>query len=265
MPFELLFLFPIGAVVALRLLRDCEPLRDDDTTTHGALLFSLGYLAMLLSAATLAPLFVSRDEASTNPYSNLPGALGLQSASMIVAVAVMVMMARTLPRGVRGQLGLRPHSGPLPVLTAIAAWVGWVPVIFIAATVNTAFIEVLGLEVNDTQLIVQSFLADAAGRAQPIVWLSAAVVIPIGEEVLFRGALQGGLRRWMPPSVAAAMAALVFGSLHDAASMLPVAALGFLLGLLYERTRSLVLPIVVHVLHNTLQLLLLTFVPETLT
>ena len=265
MPFELLYLWLPAVYLSYRLLRPCKPLAEDDTTWHGVLLFALGYLALQLAIPTLLPLFIPGGINTENYYADLIPMLSLQATATAAAAAIILIMARTLPLGMEGHAGLRPHRGSFAVVIAFATWIAWAPVMMLAAALNGAIIEVLNFDVADSQLIIQAFRADSEARESVVVWLSAALVVPIGEEILFRGALHGGLRRWMPPSVAAAVSGFTFGAMHDAAAMLPVAALGFLLAMLYERTRSLTAPILVHVIHNTVQLVILTTAPEMLT
>jgi membrane protease YdiL (CAAX protease family) len=87
------------------------------------------------------------------------------------------------------------------------------------------------------------------------------------EEFLFRGALQGGLRRLIGPAWALVIQALAFGAWHlglgftntEDAGLLPAlasvtvfqAVLGLSFGVILERTRNLVAPSVAHVLVNT--------------
>lgn len=94
------------------------------------------------------------------------------------------------------------------------------------------------------------------GRSVPTVvalWISAAVVAPIAEELFFRGLLQTFLvnlfaRRWL----AVATASVVFGAVHFAQphAIAALILLGLLLGYAYERTGSLIPAILIHALFN---------------
>lgn len=94
--------------------------------------------------------------------------------------------------------------------------------------------------------------------AGPVAWLLflLVVVVPIGEEVFFRGFVYGGLRsRWGAPAAAAA-SAVFFAAVHmQVVHALPIFVLGVLLTVLYERTRSLVPSIVTHALTNVVAVL----------
>ena len=88
--------------------------------------------------------------------------------------------------------------------------------------------------------------------------LSAAltcVVAPIGEEFLFRGFIFTALRNWRGPWTSAVITGLLFGLVHAGSAplldLVPLAALGFGLCLLYRRTGSLYPCIAVHSLNNS--------------
>jgi uncharacterized protein len=89
--------------------------------------------------------------------------------------------------------------------------------------------------------------------------LSAAlicVLAPIGEEFLFRGYIFTALRNWRGPWTAAVITGLLFGLVHVGSAplldLVPLAALGFGLCLLYRRTGSLYPCIALHSLNNSI-------------
>ena len=88
----------------------------------------------------------------------------------------------------------------------------------------------------------------------------AGIVVPCGEELLFRGVLFGAIRPY-GLAVATATSALVFGLAHGFNAVLPAAALlGVANCLLYERTRSVVPAMIVHTMFNLLSLVLVLIV-----
>jgi membrane protease YdiL (CAAX protease family) len=103
----------------------------------------------------------------------------------------------------------------------------------------------------------QDDVAEAFG-AVPIQVLLIVVAAPISEEVCFRGMLFGGLRERFPRLVAALITGVIFGGLHatTGVSAVPIlAAFGFILALLYEKTGSIIPGIVLHMLNNSIALL----------
>ena len=88
------------------------------------------------------------------------------------------------------------------------------------------------------------------------LWLLAAGVLaaPLCEEFLFRGLLQGGLRRSLPAWQAIGIAAALFAIVHPPAAMLPVFVLGLCAGYAYERSGALLAPMLTHALHSAAML-----------
>lgn len=96
------------------------------------------------------------------------------------------------------------------------------------------------------------------GQAQPagliiVLWAGAVLIAPVAEELFFRGLLQTLLvrlarNRWL----SIVLASLAFGAVHfqQPHAMAALAVLGVLIGYAYERTGSLVPPIVIHAVFN---------------
>ncbi len=231
-------------------------LAPEDTSEHGLGLFIPGLMVQLLLPSMV--MFVLNRKLTE---VSLGGRLALQVGCNLAAVGlVLVLVARHY--GSRSGMGLRRHQGPNPLITALAAWLVTWPVLALATLANHGLLEALGYPVV-TQDHLSRFVAE--GAVNPLwVWTAMVLILPLCEELLFRGALYGGLRRRMPLPVAMVASGLLFGLLHDTSVILPVAALGTMLAWLYERTGSLVAPCLVHLLQNGLTLTLLTLFPEEL-
>jgi len=96
-------------------------------------------------------------------------------------------------------------------------------------------------------------------ESKSLLVLSAAltcVVAPIAEEMLFRGYMFSALRNWRGTLPAALVVGLLFGGIHatsaPAADLVPLAALGFGLCLVYRYTGSLYPGIGAHALNNSI-------------
>ncbi|HEX8957760.1 MAG TPA: type II CAAX endopeptidase family protein [Burkholderiaceae bacterium] len=85
-----------------------------------------------------------------------------------------------------------------------------------------------------------------------LLWLALLTVVgaPLFEEFIFRGLIFGGLRRSTTPFIAATASAAIFAIVHPPASMLPVFALGVCAAVAYERTKSLLAPMLAHAGYN---------------
>lgn len=93
-----------------------------------------------------------------------------------------------------------------------------------------------------------------------IFFLVGGVIGPVGEEIFFRGIIYGFFRRW-GVSVAISISTLLFVVSHQVGSNLPIIQIvgGVLFAVAYEKEKSLMVPITIHILGN-LALFSLTFV-----
>ena len=140
---------------------------------------------------------------------------------------------------------------------------------FVVAGVVGALAVAVGgsLALAAFDLVPGSVIVDAATNDPAVLLglaaLSAVLIAPV-EEFLFRGVIQGRLRRAFGPVGAVAGSSLLFGSMHLAnytgslvgvvAGALLIAAVGAVFGALYERTGNLAVPVAVHALYNALLL-----------
>lgn len=91
------------------------------------------------------------------------------------------------------------------------------------------------------------------------LFIIAAVLAPVMEEIFFRGALHGALRRWWGSLVGAVLSATFFALLHPQAATLPIFGLpifvlGALFSCMYELRGSIIPNIVAHGINNGLVL-----------
>ncbi len=104
--------------------------------------------------------------------------------------------------------------------------------------------------------VVDETLVPFLSRLQVADFALIALLAGVGEEGLFRGLLQGGLARVMPPPAALIAAAALFGLLHfiTPAYAVLAAVLGGYLGWLYLATGNVVVPMAVHALYDFIAL-----------
>lgn len=182
--------------------------------------------------------------------SHIPAGLVIADTFVqdVAFVFAAVIFAQMGTRKVRAwQFGLR-HPG-------VGWWrAGWMIVVLLIAFVvlSVAWVEVF----HPSKEKLLETLGTNQGTA--LLLLSAGltcVVAPICEELLFRGFIFTALRRWSGMIPAAVITGLVFGGVHagsaPALDLVPLAALGFGLCLLYRYTGSLYPGIVAHSLNNS--------------
>ncbi len=200
---------------------------------------------------------------SLNAPEDLPSVIAILSLAGLTSTFFALGLARVTGRLSLADLGLKQHRGRSPLLLAPAVWVTYLPLFALVSWGNLEILRFLEIEAESQQL-VEMFLASNAARTSPIIWVGAVILIPFAEELFFRGCLYGGLKSLCSRPVAMAGSALVFGLLHEPSVALPVTCLGLVLAWLYERTGSLIAPVLLHGLHNGIQLSLVCLFPETM-
>jgi membrane protease YdiL (CAAX protease family) len=132
----------------------------------------------------------------------------------------------------------------LPTIGAAIAWgvLGGA----LAAAAGLVYLNV----VAHTQLFETE--RESLFAADELAWLALLTVCaaPIFEEFIFRGLIFGGLRRSLGVGASVLASAAIFAIVHPAASVIPVFGLVIGAALVYERTRFLLGPMVVHGVYN---------------
>jgi len=126
-----------------------------------------------------------------------------------------------------------------------------------AAAVAAAVACAAGLSyltlIQHTALWAEAHKAAAAATmpgARGWIVLLTVVAAPLCEEFIFRGLIYGGLRRSMPTWQAMVMSAAVFAVVHPPMSILPVFVVGLCTAWTYERSKTLLAPMLVHAAYN---------------
>ena len=97
----------------------------------------------------------------------------------------------------------------------------------------------------------------------PVVMIITAVICaPIFEEIIFRGIIMKGLiNKGIEPWKAIVFSSIIFGLVHgNPWQFVGAVLLGCVLGLVYYKTKSLLLPILLHGFNNLCSTLLITYV-----
>ena len=140
-------------------------------------------------------------------------------------------------------------------------------VFFVAGLPLVAYVTYLNLRVDlpewadnvetSTNEILQLVLGMNSFGDLLMAFLTIAVTAGLGEELLLRGVVQRRiLWDWMPPHAAIWVAAVLFSTLHfEFAGWLPRILLGAFLGYTYYWTKSLWVPIFIHLAFNGIQVI----------
>lgn len=152
-------------------------------------------------------------------------------------------------------------TGFVPVRTPSVSDLGWIVggyvLTFAAVGVGVAIVISLGLQPASNQI-------GEIGAQDPTVLLALVplsfLLIGPGEELLFRGVVQGTFREVLRPVPAIVLASAVFAAVHFVAltgtaqgRLVTIAVLflpSLVFGTAYERTNNLVVPAVIHGAYN---------------
>lgn len=107
-------------------------------------------------------------------------------------------------------------------------------------------------------------LYDFATGASPAVLVLLSLLAGIGEELLFRGAIQGWLMAHTDPVTAVLAASVLFGLVHYVSFtyFLVATGLGLILGAAYVLSESLTLVMIWHALYDMIALYCLLRFPR---
>jgi uncharacterized protein len=112
------------------------------------------------------------------------------------------------------------------------------------------------LDLHEQDDVVEQLGADESTVALIAVAVLVCVVAPMAEEFFFRGYFFGALRNWRGLWPAAVLTGLVFGGIHAGSApigfLAPLAVFGFLLCMIYDRTRSLYPCMALHCINNSI-------------
>ena len=275
-----------------------ETASDPDDSAPGAVL--LGAWALVSSVAVgLVGLAV----AAVLAVAGIGGltAAGVGATPLVILVVSLVLVQGVAFGGVAlGYVTLRDRARDLvrgPVERALGVrlddsrhGVGWLgvrrPGLRDAAAVGLGYVGALGLGIGGAVLVSTVGLeagsnqaADLAARDPSVLLLlipASFLLIGPGEELLFRGIVQGRLREAFGAPVAVVLASVVFAAIHyvalsgsPSARLVTVGVLvgpALVFGTVYELTENLVVPAMVHGAYNatlfTLLYLALRFGPD---
>ncbi|WP_016951194.1 type II CAAX prenyl endopeptidase Rce1 family protein [Anabaena sp. PCC 7108] len=122
------------------------------------------------------------------------------------------------------------------------------PIVVIVSLINQKLWQGQGGSNPLLQLALESRDSIALG----IFFFTAAIAAPLFEELLFRGFLLPSLTRYLPVWGSILVSSLLFAAAHLSLSeILPLTALGMVLGVVYTRSRNLFAPMLLHSLWNS--------------
>jgi membrane protease YdiL (CAAX protease family) len=174
-------------------------------------------------------------------------------------IAAIVLVSVTIRPGGLRRLGLGAERIPLGAALGLLAALVIVPLVHGSGQLTEEFWRRVGLEHPTAHPLLRAGDEMAEPMLRALIMLSAVVLAPAAEELLFRGHLQtamlysfdrpgtSGAGRWG----AIVLSSIVFTIFHGELWMMPpIFLLSLCLGFVYEWTRNLWTPIVIHALFN---------------
>ena len=166
-------------------------------------------------------------------------------------------------RKYKGSLGLKKMEAKslASMGTAIFGSLGIVTGLLLLLDFIGNYIEFIAKWIQDYQELVEMIVSDSGNMILQII--GTVVLVPIAEELLFRGIILGELNFRYSPRVVVLLQALLFGIFH----MNPLQSLytfipGLLLGIAYYQTGNLIVPIIMHMIFNFFGGVINFMVPE---
>ena len=119
------------------------------------------------------------------------------------------------------------------------------------AEFTTSLIPITGPFFGEYYQYFTDLMAKMTSNKATLILL-AVIMAPVFEEIVFRGIIMKGLlNKGMKPKTAIIISAVVFGLVHaNPWQFVGAVLLGSVLGLVYYKTKSLLLPILLHAFNN---------------
>lgn len=252
-------------------MRDLDPQRQGDPERPQISLVTYAFLS-LLGVMTLYAIGTALFQWIGADYVPQSGPIEISSRNFMIALAagqVFFLLIPTIRLAARHRLGLdrvlrfgRPPAHfmlyavglTLSALILTAAW-GVLQELFLAPLVPESIRQFFS-PLDGSATLYDKLLV---GRDGPLLLLglfTVALVPAVTEELFFRGLIQRSIEQERPPSSAIALVALIFGLIHlQPVSLIPMIALGWLLGYLAWSSGSILPAILLHFLFNATQFL----------
>lgn len=171
----------------------------------------------------------------------------VQDLALIVAAIVLARL--TAGRPTPAQFGLRLPPVGRAVWMTFAAWFSFIVFSAIYAAI---------FDITQADDLPDELGADDSALALVAVTVLVCVIAPITEEFFFRGFCFTALRRWLGLAGGAIVTGIIFGAIHlggtEIEFIVPLAFFGIVLCLLYAWSGSLLPPMILHALNNSLAL-----------
>ena len=216
---------------------------DQSNTPAGSDLFTLVnnyFLLFFCISCVLSSMFIQELFVTAGLYRE-----GIGVSSLFGIVLPIALLTRRFPGGFRGQIRLtrpRVHRLILVIVAACAAVV-LVDQIYVISTHFSPVPEDYAEQIRE--------LKPTNALQVVVTALGLCLLVPVSEEIVFRGMIQRIFSRNMGPVVGVLLAGAIFGAVHlNAHLLVSITAFGWFLGYLFESTGNLLYSMVAHAIFN---------------
>ena len=217
------------------------------------LLMSAGIIVLVLAGTVGAALAFGRN-LGTGQRGSTP--LPVEFTLAVLAMEFVAIMLSVWLLGLARRKYAWASIGFVPTTRRwVAGAVGLFVVLRIAVIAIAAVLAALGLTSTQAQALAPDGFSWVGAIGNTIL---VGVLVPIAEEVFFRGVLYRWLRDKWGVAVGVVVSGIVFGAAHfEPATVVPAILLGMALALVYEKSKSLWPSILIHALNNLSAVILL--------
>ena len=182
----------------------------------------------------------------------------------IIAGAVIVYFVLVKYREKLSSLGIAFESFYKNVLSGIAAYIFIMPILILVLIVSMLSLDAIGYK-PPTQPVFDMFFEEKRNSVILFLTIFVSILGPIIEEIFFRGFLYNAVKKRFGVLLGVLLSGALFSMLHtNIVGFLPIMILGVLMAFLYETTGSLIAPIAVHIVHNSIIVGFVLFIKELL-
>lgn len=250
-----LLLLPMALRLGRRLYPEPPEARAPWRLLHVGLTLMVALAGMVLSVGMVTSMTGGPPEQLSFPAYLLVGALGTGAGALLAVLIARRLQALEV-------LGLGRGGDGRAALTGIGVYLLCAPLIYGVTLVWPWVMEQFGREVV-TQDVALGFMA-LEGVQLALAVVLGVLVIPLIEELLFRGFLLPVLVRYLGTAAGLVGTSLLFGLLHGLDFVAPIACLALVLGWVQLRTGRLAAAWAVHAVHNGVQVAIIVLLPEML-
>lgn len=217
---------------------------------------SLAFLTVVLVAiyfgsAKLFEVLTGRQFLNSSNMGNVSFTV-LYGVQIVLMLGVVWFFAIFRRKSNLRDLGLRYYS---IAKTIWYSFLSLLAIFFVSILYESLMNSLFGIEAPSSKIEI---LVGNRSISSNILLVVVAVIAPFSEEVFFRGFLYSAFKKSWGVNVALLLSSFLFAIVHlELYSFIPLIIIGWLLAYLFEKTKSLLMPIFLHGVYNLILILIL--------